>query len=136
GHDVTLFATADSVTAGTLRSKVPTGYEEDLDLDAKVVEALHIGAAFETAAEFDVISNQFDFLPLTYSRLVQTPVVTTIHGFSSEQILPVYRSYAGVAHYVAISDADRHPDVTSEATIHHGMDARGCTRRPARGRSS
>ena len=64
GHDVTLFATADSITAGTLRSRVPTGYEEDLSLDAKVVEALHIGAAFERAADFDVISNQFSrFIP-------------------------------------------------------------------------
>ncbi len=35
-------------------------------------------------------------------------MVTTIHGFSSERILPVYRAYDDVAHYVAISAADRH----------------------------
>ena len=122
GHDVTLFATADSQTAGTLRSCVSTGYEEDLELDAKVVEALHLGAAFERAAEFDVLSNQFDFLPLTYSRLVDTPVVTTIHGFSSERIVPVYAAYDDIAHYVAISDADRHPALTYAATIHHGVE--------------
>ena len=85
-------------------------------------EGLHIAAAFERAGEFDVLSNQFDFLPLTYSRLVSTPVVTTIHGFSSERIVPVYRAYDDIAHYVAISDADRHPDLTYEATIHHGID--------------
>ena len=122
GHDVTLFATADSVTAAELHAVAPTGYEEDRALDAKVLEALHISGAFERAADFDVLSNQFDFLPLTYSRLVRTPVVTTIHGFSSEQILPVYRAYDDIAHYVSISDANRHPDLTYAETIHHGVD--------------
>jgi len=127
GHDVTLFATADSITRGRLHAVAPTGYEEDPALDAKVHESLHVAAAFERAADFDVLSNQFDFLPLTYSRLVSTPVVTTIHGFSSERIVPVYRAYDDIAHYVAISDADRHPDLTYDATIHHGIDLTGFT---------
>jgi glycosyltransferase involved in cell wall biosynthesis len=122
GHDVTLFATADSVTTAALHSEVPTGYEEDPSIDAKVCEALHIAAAFQRAGEFDLLSNQFDFLPLTYSRLVPIPVVTTIHGFSSERIVPVYRAYDETSHYVAISDADRHPDLGYAATIHHGID--------------
>jgi glycosyltransferase involved in cell wall biosynthesis len=127
GHDVTLFATADSLTAAHLHAEAPCGYEEDpgVDIpryDVKVYEGLHNAAAFERAGEFDVLSNQFDFLPLTYSRLVSTPVVTTIHGFSSERIVPVYRAYDDIAHYVAISDADRHPDLTYAATIHHGID--------------
>ena len=117
GHDVTLFATADSVTSARLHAVAPRGYEEDPGLDAKVHEGLHIAAAFERAGGFDVLSNQFDFLPLTYSRLVTTPVVTTIHGFSSEAIVPVFRAYQDVARYVAISDADRHPDLDYAATI-------------------
>lgn len=122
GHDVHLFATADSLTSAALHATAPTGYEEDASLDAKVHEALHIAAVVERAAEFDVISNQFDFLPLVFSRLVATPMVTTIHGFSSSRILPVYRAYDDIAHYVAISDADRHPDLTYAATIHHGIE--------------
>ena len=121
GHDVTLFATADSVTSARLHAEAAAGYEEDAAVDAKVYEALHIAACFERAAEFDVISNHFDFLPLAFSRLVRTPVVTTIHGFSSERIVPVYRAYDDIAHYVAISDADRHPSLTYDATIHHGI---------------
>ncbi len=121
GHEVTLFATADSITAARLHAEAPRGYEEDPGVDAKVYEGLHNGAAFERAGEFDVISNQFDFLPLTYSRLVSTPVVTTIHGFSSERIVPVYRAYNDIGHYVAISAADRHPDLAYTATIHHGI---------------
>ena len=130
GHEVTLFATGESVTTAQLHAEAPRGYEEDDSIDAKTYEALHIAAAFERAGDFDVISNQFDFLPLTYSRLVATPVVTTIHGFSSGRILPVYRAYDDVAHYVAISEADRHPDLTYDATIHHGIDVEAFTFRP------
>jgi len=122
GHDVTLFATADSTTAARLHSECPAGYEEDASVDAKVYEALHIASVFERADEFDVISNQFDFLPLAFSRMTSTPVVTTIHGFSSERIVPVYRAYDDIGHYVSISDSDRHPDLTYAATIHHGIE--------------
>ena len=122
GHDVTLFATSDSTTSARLHATAPAGYEEDASVDAKVHEALHIAAVFERAGEFDVISNQFDFLPLAFSRLVDTPVVTTVHGFSSERIVPVYQAYDDIAHYVSISDSDRHPSLTYAATIHHGIE--------------
>jgi glycosyltransferase involved in cell wall biosynthesis len=121
GVDVTLFATADSLTSARLVSVCPRGYSEDPALDPKVWECLHISAVFERAAEFDLIHNQFDFLPLSYSALVKTPVLTTIHGFSSERIVPVFQKYNGRAHYVAISDADRHPALDYVATIHHGI---------------
>jgi glycosyltransferase involved in cell wall biosynthesis len=87
-----------------------------------VSECLHIAHVFERAAEFDVIHNSFDFLPLSYSALVETPVLTTIHGFSSPGILPVYQRYDSSCAYVAISDADRHPSLDYLATIHHGID--------------
>jgi len=119
---VTLFATGDSITGGRLVGTVPTGYAEDATVDAKVAEALHIASVFERAAEFDVIHNGFDFLPLSFSRLVETPVVTTIHGFSSERIVPVYERYNDIGHYVAISDSDRHDRLDYAATIHHGID--------------
>jgi glycosyltransferase involved in cell wall biosynthesis len=122
GVEVTLFATGDSETAARLASVVPRGYSEDPDAIAKVSECLHIAHVFERAAEFDVIHNSFDFLPLSYSALVETPVLTTIHGFSSPGILPVYQRYDSSCAYVAISDADRHPSLDYLATIHHGID--------------
>ena len=122
GLDVTLFATGDSQTAARLVSVLPQGYSEVPGVDAKVWECLHIAEVFERAGEFDLIHNGFDFLPLTYSGLVSTPVVTTIHGFSSPQIVPVYRRYNRRGAYVAISAADRHPDLEYAATIHHGID--------------
>jgi glycosyltransferase involved in cell wall biosynthesis len=122
GHEVTLFATADSITAASLRATAPCGWSEDATIDAKVAECLHIASVFESAGEFDIIHNGFDFLPLTYSGLVSTPVVTTIHGFSSDRIIPVYKRYDSTGAYVSISDADRHPDLHYAATIHHGIE--------------
>jgi glycosyltransferase involved in cell wall biosynthesis len=122
GVDVTLFATADSETGARLVGTAPTGYSEDTTLDAKVWEGLHLSEVFERADEFDLIHNSFDFLPLTYSGLVATPVITTIHGFSSERIVPVFEKYNRRGYYVAISDADRNDNLEYVATIHHGID--------------
>jgi glycosyltransferase involved in cell wall biosynthesis len=122
GHDVTLFAVADSVTTARLHSTAPRGWSEDPDIEPKVAECVHIAAMFERAADFDSMHNGFDFLPLTYSRLVDTPLVTTIHGFSSPLIVPVYERYDASTTYVAISDADRNPLLHYAATIHHGID--------------
>ena len=123
GVDVTLFATADSATSARLSSTAARGWSEDPGRpDTKVAECLHIAAVFERADEFDLIHNSFDFLPLTYSTLVATPVLTTIHGFSSPAIVPVYEKYNRHGAYVAISEADRHPRLDYVATIHHGID--------------
>jgi len=121
GLDVTLFATADSITKAKLVGICPRPYSEDPSLDVKVWECLHISEVFERAEEFDLIHNHFDFLPLSYSKLIKTPVVTTIHGFSSERIVPVYKKYNGHVHYVSISNADRNPDLNYVATVYHGI---------------
>jgi len=133
GVDVTLFATGDSTTGARLVAVCPHGYEEDPTLDPKVWECLHISELFERGDDFDLIHNHFDFLPLTYTAMTRTPVVTTIHGFSSEQILPVYRKYNGKTWYIAISEADRRPELDYVATIHHGIDLRAFSFQPRRG---
>ena len=121
GVAVTLFATADSITKAVLAGPCPRPYSEDDTLDPKVWECLHISEVFERAGEFDLIHNHFDFLPLSYSGLVDTPVVTTIHGFSSPRIIPVYEKFNASNHYVSISDADRSPKLDYVATVHHGI---------------
>jgi glycosyltransferase involved in cell wall biosynthesis len=124
GIKVTLFATGDSETTAELHAICLRGYEEDASIIPKVWECLHISNVFERAAEFDIIHNHFDFLPLTYTGLINTPVVTTIHGFSSPGILPVYKKYNGTVSYVSISDADRSPELDYIKTIYHGIDLR------------
>lgn len=121
GVEVTLFATGDSITTGKLEAVVQKGYEEDRQQDAKVIECLHISNLMEKAGEFDIIHNNFDFLPLTYSRLIDTPMVTTIHGFSSSRIVPVYQKYNDSSAYVSISNADRSPELDYMATVYNGL---------------
>ncbi|MDH3675459.1 MAG: glycosyltransferase family 4 protein [Anaerolineae bacterium] len=131
GLDVTLFATEDSLTRAKLAAVCPRPYSEDSTLDPKVWECLHIAHAFERAAEFDLLHNHFDFLPLSYSALTATPVLTTIHGFSSEKILPVYQKYNNTTYYVAISNADRHPSLDYAATVYHGIPMAEFSLRPS-----
>jgi glycosyltransferase involved in cell wall biosynthesis len=125
GLDVTLFATGDSITAGTLNAVIDKGYEEDRNQDAKVVECLHISNLMEQANEFDIIHNHYDFLPLSYSGLIKTPLITTIHGFSSEKILKVYQKYNDIGNYVSISNANRHPSLKYLATVYNGLETEG-----------
>lgn len=133
GVDVTLYATGDSLTTAKLRSVCPAPYEEDRELDAKVWESLHISEIMEQAHEFDLIHNNYDFLPLTYSGLIKTPMLTTIHGFSSPKILPVYKKYNKKTSYVSISDADRSNELDYIRTVYHGIDLENFTLCPEPG---
>jgi glycosyltransferase involved in cell wall biosynthesis len=121
GWDVTLFATADSVTRAHLHAVLDRGYEEDSTIDPKVAEYLHISEAFEHAAEFDLIHSHYDFMPLSYTRLIKTPVLTTIHGFSSAKIMPIYQKYRD-GYFVSVSDSDRATGLNYLATVYNGID--------------
>ena len=121
GWDVTLFATRDSLTRAHLHAVGDRGYAEDPAVDPKVAEYLHIPEAFEHAAEFDLIHSHYDFMALTYIRLVKTPVLTTIHGFSSPRIRPVYEKYRD-GYFVSVSDSDRAPELNYLATVYNGID--------------
>jgi glycosyltransferase involved in cell wall biosynthesis len=121
GWDVTLFATRDSVTRAKLHGVVDRGYEEDRTIDPKVAEYLHISEAFEHAADFDLIHSHYDFMALAYTRLVKTPVLTTVHGFSSPRIMPVYEKYRD-GYFVSISNSDRAPGLNYLATVYNGID--------------
>ena len=122
GVDVTLFATGDSLTSGSLEFICKKPYCEDKELDPKVWECLHISHIMEQAERFDLIHNNYDFLPLSYSRLIDTPMVTTIHGFSSPKILPVFEKYNDTSYYVSISNSDRSPRLNYLATVYNGID--------------
>jgi glycosyltransferase involved in cell wall biosynthesis len=127
GIDVTLFATGDSITKGKLSSVCAHSYQEDADTDPKVAECLHISNLMEQADNFDIIHNNFDFLPLSYSGLISTPMVTTIHGFSSKLILPVYKKYNSSSYYVSISNSDRNSELDYIATVYNGINTEDFT---------
>jgi len=121
GHEVTLFASGDSVTAARLHAVCPRPYSEDPEIDPNVMVPLHISEAMEMAGEFDLLHSHVDFTPLTYSRLIKTPLLTTIHGFSSDKIKAIYYKYADLP-YVSISDSDRDPRLNYVATVYNGID--------------
>jgi len=121
GWDVTLFASGDSLTGARLHAVVDKGYEEDATVDPKVAEYLHISEAFEHAGEFDLIHSHYDFMALTYTRLTRTPVLTTIHGFSSPKIMPIYQKYRD-GYFVSVSDSDRAAGLNYLATVYNGID--------------
>ncbi|MHC4221938.1 MAG: glycosyltransferase family 4 protein [Planctomycetota bacterium] len=132
GWDITLFATKDSITNAKLQAVIEKGYEEDKAQVAKVSECLHISEVMEKADQFDLIHNNFDFLPLTYSRLIDTPMLTTIHGFGHPDILRVYRKYRE-CYYVSISDSDRDKELPYIATVYNGIDLSNITFRAKSG---
>jgi len=81
---------------------------------------MHVAHALSRSAEFDLVHNQLDWLPLAFGGFCAAPMVTTIHGFSGPGILPAYRR--GRSAFVSISDADRSPDLDYLATVYHGIE--------------
>jgi glycosyltransferase involved in cell wall biosynthesis len=124
--NVTLFATKDSVTQANLVSFVDRGYEEDKSQIPPVSTCLHISKTLARADEFDLIHNNFDYLPLTYLPFIKTPMLTTIHGFSEPDILRVYRDHKDT-YYASISDSDRDPQLPYVATVYNGIDLSNLT---------
>jgi len=130
--NVTLFATKDSITDAKLVGWIDKGYEEDKSQIPKVSECLHISKVMERAGDFDLIHNNFDYLPLTYLPFIRTPMLTTIHGFSDPDILRVYHEHKD-SYYVSISDSDRNKDLPYLATVYNGIDLSCLTFRPKAG---
>jgi len=130
--NVTLFATEESITKAKLESFIEKGYEEDKTQIPLVSTCLHISKVMERADEFDLIHNNFDYLPLTYLPFIKTPMLTTIHGFSDPDILRVYHDHKDT-YYVSISDSDRDPGLPYLATVYNGIDLSNLTFRETPG---
>jgi glycosyltransferase involved in cell wall biosynthesis len=130
GVDVTLFATLDSVTSASLDGVCQKGYADDPELDGRVWEALHVSHALARSAEFDLVHNHLDWLPLAFAEHCSAPLLTTVHGFSGPEIVPAYAKAShpsvppigGGSSFVSISDSDRRAGIEYVATVHHGVD--------------
>ena len=102
GHDVTLFATGDSDTLATLVPLVPSGLRLmpglEMPRDIYPPQMLELGTVFERAEEFDVIHSHVDFFTFPFTRLVRTPVLTTMHGRLDLPTLPlIFDAYPDAA---------------------------------------
>jgi len=121
--DVTVFCAGGSTFEGPRRAVTPVSLAEDPLLDAGVFTELHIANAFAHAHEFDLIHNHLDWRPLCYALAsTEPPLITTIHGFSSAQILGAYYAASRRSFFCSISDADRDPGLPYAATVYNGID--------------
>lgn len=94
GHEVTLFASGDSVTAAKLVSICP-GYLRGTKRNRVVLNLLNILACLEHARDFDIIHNHTPFEAMALSSLVQTPMLTTLHGDLKDDFRLLFSKYSG-----------------------------------------
>jgi glycosyltransferase involved in cell wall biosynthesis len=126
GHDVTLYASGDSITTARLEPVV----ERSLRLDPRGPDWLAgytvmLDRVFESAGRFDVIHFHIDYLHFPMSRRCKTPSVTTLHGRQDlPDLAPLYRHFCEQP-VVSISDSQRGPLPAANwcATVHHGLPA-------------
>jgi mannose-6-phosphate isomerase-like protein (cupin superfamily) len=120
GVDVTIFAFSLLQTKAQRRSSDPPGSSAEAGLEANLWDAVGVSELFEQADDFELIHNHAGALPLTYTQMTTTPVVTNIYGRPSAASLEIYLKYQQRGHYVAGSDADRLAELSYVATVPRG----------------
>ena len=126
GHDVTLFASGDSITTARLEAVWPKALRFDSDLlDPAAAQMLLLETVYQRADDFDVLHFHLDYWPFSLFTRQRTPFLTTLHGrLDLHEIVPLYDQFPGLA-LVSISDAQRLPLPRANfvRTVHHGLPA-------------
>lgn len=124
GHDVTLFASGDSMTEATLEAMWPKALR--LDGSVRDPNALHIAMierVCRRAAEFDIIHLHLDYYPFSVMARQEVPFVTTLHGrLDLPEHQPMFETFSSVP-VVSISNSQRRPihQANWAGTVHHGL---------------
>lgn len=124
GHEVTLFASGDSITQAKLESVHPRALRVDSSVkEAAIYEMLQLSQVFERASEFDVIHSHMGCSALPYTSLVKTPVVHTLHGVFTPDNEKMFTK-ARKQPYISISDAQREVrlGLNYVSTVYNGID--------------
>jgi glycosyltransferase involved in cell wall biosynthesis len=124
GHEVTLFASGDSLTLAKLESVHPRALRLDETIkEYGVYEMLNLGRVYERAGEFDIIHSHVGCAALLYAALVKTPTVHTLHGIFTPDNEKLF-AHARRQPFVSISDAQREPrlGLNCVATVYNGID--------------
>lgn len=124
GHEVTLFASGDSITLAKLESVHPQALRLDNTVkEYGIYEMLQLSRVYERAGDFDIIHSHMGCSALPYANLVKTPTVHTLHGIFTPDNEKLY-SYARRQPYVSISHAQREPrlNLNCVATVYNGID--------------
>ncbi len=124
GHDVTLFASGDSISLAKLESVHPQALRLDPAVkEHGIYELLQLSRVYERAHEFDIIHSHMGCAPLPYANLVKTPTVHTLHGVFTPDNEKMFM-HAKHQPYVSISEAQRDPrlNLNCVATVYNGVD--------------
>ncbi len=124
GHDVTLFASGDSITAAKLESVHPQALRLDPNIkECGIYEMLQLANVYERAAEFDIIHSHMGCAALPYSRLTKTPTVHTLHGVFTPDNEKMF-THAKTQPYVSISNSQREDrlGLNHVATVYNSID--------------
>jgi glycosyltransferase involved in cell wall biosynthesis len=124
GHEVTLFASGDSLTKGSLIAPCKRSLRLDPDCEMPLVyHVLQLDQVFQNAASFDIIHFHIDFLHFPFLRRLRRPHVTTLHGrLDLPDLAPLYREFYDVP-VVSISTSQRRPlpSINWQGTVYHGI---------------
>lgn len=122
GHDVTLFASGNSITEARLESVYPSARRADIG--ATPIDLLHVSRAFARADEYDILHNHAGYSGIAFAECVQTPTLTTLHGVFTEQNTPFFEAFADVCWYNSISDEQRRggPPMRYIGTVYNAVD--------------
>jgi glycosyltransferase involved in cell wall biosynthesis len=123
GHDVTLFASGDSMTQARLESVCEKALRLNGCVDPLAYHVLMLDEVLSRAPEFDVIHFHTDYLHFPFTRLMQLPALTTLHGrLDLEDLVPLYRRF-GRLPLVSISQSQRRPleRVNWVGNVYHGL---------------
>ncbi len=124
GHDVTLFASGDSLTNARLIPVCPQALRLDPEcMDPLAHHVKLIEQVLQCKDDFDVIHFHIDYLHFPVSRSLDLPQLTTLHGrLDIPDLVPLYREFSEMP-VVSISDAQRLPLpwINWQGTVHHGI---------------
>jgi glycosyltransferase involved in cell wall biosynthesis len=124
GHEITLFASGDSVTKARLIPMCPHSLRTDKDcIDQQAYHFVMLEEVLRRRRDFDLIHFHVDYLHFPFSRRARFPHVTTLHGRLDLPELPlVYRTYPEMP-VVSISNSQRRPLpwINWQATVYHGL---------------
>ncbi len=124
GHDVTLFASGDSLTLAKLESVHPCALRLDPQIkEYGIYEILNLSRIYEKADEFDIIHSHVGCGALPYAALVKTPTVHSLHGIFTPDNEKLF-IHARQQNFVSISQSQREPrlNLNYVATVYNGID--------------
>lgn len=135
GHEVTLFASGDSITSATLEAVWPRALRIDgMVRDPNALHMMLIEQVYRRSHEFDLMHFHLDYFPFSLMSRQSTPFVTTLHGrLDLPEHQPLFETFSSVP-LISISNAQRRPlpEANWIATVHHGLP--GALFRPIPGR--